>query len=88
MPTIIAGRVRLHPEEKKLMEACAGESINPTTVEELNAWVDALTRPDVDDTPEIRLNKAIIEDFRVINGKSLGSFVRRQDNPSPVTNIR
>lgn len=88
MPTVLGGRVRLEKKEKEILEMYAGEPVNPVTVQDLNAWVDHLSRPNPEDTPEERLMRAVILGFRIEgNKRPKGSATEKHDTPAKVINL-
>jgi hypothetical protein len=68
MPTIIDGKVRLNELEKRILECLADQPINPQTAADLNAWIDVVCEPSLDDTPEEKLMKSMANDMRITLG--------------------
>lgn len=89
MPSAIDGRVRLAPEEQALIELLTGESINPKTVDDLNAWIDAAAKVQPGDDAETKLLKAICGQMRLVGlGMAPGSFRSERPEPAKVIPFR
>lgn len=65
MPIVIDGRVRMDANEKELIEDYVGQSINPQTVDEFNAWINLAAKRRPSDTPEEKLMRAVIGGMRI-----------------------
>jgi hypothetical protein len=58
-------QIRLAPKEKAFLEGLLQQPVNPTTVEDYNAWIEEGQRGLSEDIPEERLYRAVIEAMRI-----------------------